>query len=173
MCVGISKKLVEEVKSEYKEKLLEKYDYLCINSRELIKQYLPDRDDLIVIISADQMTDVVLNYFVDVHRFKQRRDMTDANKFISAGKIAAFTVKWIVKLKPLMVQCPNNIDADVRFISRYINEIFAVAHAEDILNKKFPDKLIAELVFDFRQKKLSETQLYMTFEQIIGFYDNR
>ena len=146
--MGISKKLLDEVKKVYGQKIQDKHKNISVHASEFINKHFPE-DSHQIIISGSQITDVVYNYFVDIHRFKERRGMDVGNAHISDGKIAAFTAKWIVRLRPICVEPIN---------------------AEHILGMSFNDRLYRELAFEFRQKKLSETQLYMTFEQASGFY---
>lgn len=169
--MGISKKLLDEVKKVYGQKIQDKHKNISVHASEFINKHFPE-DSHQIIISGSQITDVVYNYFVDIHRFKERRGMDVDNAHISDGKIAAFTAKWIVRLRPICVEPINTTLANARDIvfSKYVNEIFAVEHAEHILGMSFSDRLYRELAFEFRQKKLSETQLYMTFEQASGFY---
>lgn len=169
--MGISKKLIEEVKATYGTKISEKHDNICVHASEFVKKHFADEAHQII-ISGSQITDVVLNYFVDIHRFKERRGMDDDNSYVSNGKIAAFTAKWIVRLRPICVEPLSETSAspEEKVFAKYVNEIFAIEHAELILNTSLSAKLYRELAFEFRQKKLSETQLYMTLEQASGFY---
>jgi hypothetical protein len=168
--MGVPTKLRDEVAAIYKEKIAEKNDFITEHAASFLRRFFLDSTTITVALSVDQIHDVVINYFVDIQRFKERRDMEGEQ--ISAGKIAAFTAKWLVKFKPFLVILDTNVagtEASI-FIARHVNEIFAVTHAERILGKDFPRKLFLELVLDFRQKKFSETQLYMVLEQHIGYY---
>lgn len=172
--MGVSNHLKAQVFSKYGTKISAKYDLIYRHIRSFLNEHYPDEDQFTILISGDQISDVVLNYFVDIHRFKERRNMLDEKDRVSSGKIAAFTAKWLVKFKPItIIQTSPNASNEITIFSRHINEIFATAHAELLIGKDLPKALVRELVFDFRQKKMSETQLYMTLEQCIGFYDNR
>jgi hypothetical protein len=168
--MGVPHKLRDQITTIYGKKIGEKNDFIVEHALAFLKRFFFDDASITIVLSSDQIYDVVLNYFVDIQRFKERRDMQEEQT--SSGKIAAFTAKWLVKFKPLSVVIQPNSQASeaTTFIARHINEIFAVSHAERILGKEFPRKLFLELVLDFRQKKFSETQLYMVLEQHIGYY---
>lgn len=171
--MGIPRNLYEQIKSVYGKKIEQKTDFTIEHANVFLGTYFPrDEVNIAAVLSCDQLTEVVLNYFVDIQRFKERRGMLDAGDQISAGKIAAFTAKWLVKFKPMLVVPLNGhrMSDQTAFIARHINEIFAVSHVERILGKSLPKKLFQELMLEFREKKFSETQLYMTLEHHIGYY---
>lgn len=168
--MGIPISLREQIRKLYGRKIEEKHDFTVEHAASFLKRFFLPDDQFDIGLSNDQIHDVVLNYFVDIQRFKERRDMGEEQ--ISAGKIASFTAKWLVKFKPLLVIPKNDVAMSIptQFIARHINEIFAVSHIERIVGKPLPRKLFQELVLEFRQKKFSETQLYMTLERHTDYY---
>lgn len=169
--MGISRTLLENVNKLYGKKIAEKHENISTHASRFLTSHFKE-SDFSMIVSAHQINDVVHNYFVDIQRFKERRDMHVNETYISNGKVAAFTAKWIMRLRPITVEPLDLARATSRdvFFAKYINEIFAIEHAEHLLEVEVPEKLYKELAYEFRQKKLSETQLYMTFEQLTGFY---
>lgn len=177
--MGIPKKLLADITKIYQEKIAEKHESISKHAKLFTQEYFSDlsEDDCLVVISGDRITEIIQNYFVDIHRFKERHDMIGDNDWTSNGKIAAFTAKWLVKMKPITIVLSGTQTIQCRMLANYINEIFAIEHMSAILNFKSQNnlfkihkKLQSELIYDFRQKKFSETQLYMLLEHITGFY---
>lgn len=177
--MGIPHKLLTEVLTVYGRKVSEKHELIHEHITRFISEYYSDfsDDSCTIVISGDRITEIINNYFVDIHRFKERHDMVGDDDWTSNGKIAAFTAKWLIKMKPITVILTGEHDTQCRMLSNYINEIFAVQHIIFLLNHKnrvnpveLHKRLKSELVFEFRQKKFSETQLYMLLESATGFY---
>lgn len=173
--MGVSKHLTKIVLDKYGKKLADKHLLISRHIKKFLNEYYPNDDNFTIIVSGDQISDVVINYFIDIDRFKERRDMLSDSDKVSAGKIAAFTAKWLVKFKPITIipMDQSKTTRETCVLSRHINEFFAVAHIEFLIEAPLEKTLVRELIFEFRQKKLSETQLYMTLEQCMGFYANR
>ena len=173
--MGVSGRLLQDVRSIYGDKVSEKYDLTLSHAEKYIEEFFSDKTNFDIVISANQIAEVIVHYFVDIHRFKERREMVDADDFISAAKIAAFTAKWLIKFKPLTVEIKKQSRAiqtqQTLYFSTYINELFVVEHIQALIGTSVPKKLYLELIHEFRSKKLSETQLYMTLEQLTGFYN--
>lgn len=170
----LSRRILQQITSAYEQKIPEKHDLIASHMDFFVKNRF-DEANFQVIISGVQIADVVLNYFVDVLRFKERRDMENEEDYITSGKVAAFTCKWLIKLRPMTVEpCAEISKLSNQQVgrSRYANELFAIEHAQRIIGIDFSLQLKNELLHEFRQKKFSETQLYMTFEQAMGYYDH-
>lgn len=62
------------------------------------------------------MTAVLLDYFADIYRLKYFHDITR----VRSEKIAAYTIAWLVRRKPLQFVKYNHEEKDI-----YVNERFA------------------------------------------------
>jgi hypothetical protein len=175
----LSSKLINRIRAEYGAKIVDKHRFVFAHSLSFMEERFHE-DKFNALVAGTQITDIIHNYFVDVLRFKERRGMDDGQDFVTCGKVAAFTCKWIIKLRPILVEPiqgkMDSLSLEERFNYRYANEIFAIEHAERIISKhigvdfSLPARLRNELRYDFRQKKFSETQLYMIFEHAMGYY---
>ena len=98
---------------------------------------------------------VAASYFFDIHRAKSFHDTTLANEC----RQAAFTVKWLVRFRPVLDVNPHG-----RFL--FVNEKFALAVAFALLRID-PDTvdadLYAHLLYSLRYRHLDEGALIAVF----------
>jgi len=89
-------------------------------------------------ISLERMDSLVTSYFYDIIRYKSFHGMLDEEKEsrINLQKIYSFTTKWIIREKPLYMQC-GDIDVFTEeeknkyiYICNIINELWAVQWIE-------------------------------------------
>ena len=101
---------------------------------------------------------VVVSYFDDVDRHKQYH----GTKLIDETKQAAFTIKWIAKLRPIQFNLPS-IDAVTTQIL-YINEIFAVRCGLAFMKlspQELPKAIYADALYAIRYRHLDERMLIL------------
>ncbi len=139
--------LLEEIFSSLRDHLGSDFDHLEVN--------------------AVVLHNVVVSYFHDVDRHKDFHG-TD---LVDETKQGAFTMKWIVKLRPVQFQLPAE---DVTKNILYINEIFAVRCGLAFLQVSpsvLPDRLYADLLYTLRNRPVDERMLFLwltTLQQAVA-----
>lgn len=94
-------------------------------------------------LSVEILRHVVDNYFVDVERTKDFHGNERVNRY----RQAAFTLKWVSKLRPIQLK-PGHSITDA---SMFINEIYAIQLAMHYLKKplkNLPPPFLADLLYD-------------------------
>ena len=115
----------------------------------------PDFDHLEV--NDVVLHNVVVSYFHDVDRHKEFH----GTELVDETKQGAFTMKWIVKLRPIQFQLPA---ADVTKNILYVNEIFAVRCGlafMQVAPNVLPDRLYADLLYTLRNRPIDERMLFL------------
>ena len=145
-----------------------------------MKDYLDGIDHLpdsfIAVTSSDRIKHAVYSYFMDVIRYKEFHfnsydggDIHD-NK-INNYKIAAFTIKWILKVKPIFITPPKDYETNDKENAEInlINEQFCFSHALDIL--KIPaDSLTPEVhdsfIYHLHYRNFDEATFFLLLETL-------
>ena len=101
---------------------------------------------------------VVVSYFDDVNRHKHFH----GTERIDPTKQAAYTMKWIAKLRPIQFSLPNPDDATKEIL--YINEIFAVRCGlafMELTPQDLPDVIYVDALYTIRYRHLDERLLIL------------
>ncbi|MBF0232867.1 MAG: hypothetical protein HQK65_07495 [Desulfamplus sp.] len=105
----------------------------------------------------DIIANLVVAYFDDIDRMK---DYHFAIRLIDKHKIAAFTAKWIVKMRPVQFQAKisnpkkNTILANEIFALEAILSILGISNVNNI-----PDSLSYNLIYMFRYRHFTGKML--------------
>jgi hypothetical protein len=82
-----------------------------INAAERLESWTKRKisSQIYLSISLERMDSLVTSYFYDIIRYKSFHGMLDAEKEsrINLQKIYSFTTKWIIREKPLYMQCDD------------------------------------------------------------------
>ncbi len=112
-------------------------------------------------LSLEVLRHVVDNYFVDVERTKDFHGSERVNRH----RQAAFTLKWISKLRPIQLT-PSHAITDA---SMYINEIYAIHLAMHYLKKplkKLPPPFLDDLLYDLHFRPIDGEILTLVMRAI-------
>lgn len=100
---------------------------------------------------------VVQSYFHDVNRHKNFH----GTERVDEVKQAAYTMKWIAKLRPVQFNCPEDV---VSKPILYVNEVFAIRGgmafmkiSPDIL----PEPLYGDMLYTLRYRSIDERILFV------------
>lgn len=164
----------------------EKYGRVAITDtdteiREILDSFLqhynPGKEVVFVNYSKNLVEKCVRNYFIDFHRFQERKDQAyiDLSAPRKAALKAAFMSKSIVKTHPIYF-----IDDDVALKDSlleedfsnllYINEFFAVEYAAALLGMKFSQEFHRKVYSEFKRGKFNASQFCLLFEIATGCY---
>ena len=100
---------------------------------------------------------IVVSYFDDVNRHK---DFHGTDR-VDDVKQAAFTMKWIAKLRPIQFSCE---ESEVSQQILFINEIFAVRCGLSFMKispSNLPDQLYEDLLYTLRYRHMDERMLFV------------
>lgn len=92
------------------------------------------------------------SYFIDIQRTKCFHDI----EFADSHKIAAYTVKWLLKLRPIMISAHIK-SKDLSKRTLLANEIFALIIALrtiDVDVNRISNKYISNLIYIFRYRDI-------------------
>lgn len=154
----------EEAKIEEEEeenKVLERIDLLKCEFEDLKTEHALEFKELNLNLSI--LRYLVNSYFHDVRRYK---DFHGKGSLINEWKKGGFTIKWILKLRPVQFDVePKQVNAKML----YANEIFALhsgfSLAEiDIKNnvvKKMLNESMDEILYTFKFRPIDEGQLFL------------
>ena len=101
--------------------------------------------------------DVVVSYFHDVDRHKDFHN----TKLVDDTKQGAYTMKWIVKLRPIQFNRPAE---QMTSNLLYINEIFAVRSGLAFMSISpdvLPERLFADLLYTLRYRSVDDRMLFL------------
>jgi hypothetical protein len=136
-------------------RILPRLDLLVVTFDKLKKSYeVPD-----VQLNESILFQVVVSYFQDIDRFKE---YTGA-KFANSHKQAAYTFKWISKLRPVQIQGkPNQDIKELMF-----NSIFAIYASLSFLSPlvlaNISDEYFGQLLYFSTYRNISGRHLSSTF----------
>ena len=131
-------------------------------------------------------------YFIDVIRYKEyhigpslgnhltpfSKEWTEAlhgeevGKRIKYSKIAALTVKWLLKCSPISLVLndgirPDQISPQEKRISSFINEDFALNHSMTLIKtpiSKLIKKDYEDLIYHFKYRNYDERHFFIVYE---------
>ena len=154
-----------------KETIADRYKYLYdkmqeyINARDL-------RDSIFIDEAILQQT--IMDYFADVYRLKEFHKIENINM----TKIVAYEVYWILRRKPIQINCASinmkKIFINEGFVTTFIAHEYLMPEETDLLSKEKEDaflKYLQHINYHFKyrciDKQCLEIMLY-SFE--IGKY---
>lgn len=119
-----------------------------------------------VFLNMALLTAMIRSYFVDVERYKYFHNL----EYIESYKIASYSVKWILKTKPIQFRMddPDEILDPTIFI---LNELFALQWSfalADIDLETISDDQFAEIIYTFQYRAISEDTLTLVFKALGG-----
>ena len=112
-------------------------------------------------LSLEVLRHVVDNYFVDVERTKDFH----GNDRINRHRQAAFTLKWVSKLRPIQLT-PGHAITEA---SMYINEVYAIHLSLNYLKKSLnnlPPPFLADLLYDLHFRPIDGEILTLVMRAI-------
>ena len=98
---------------------------------------------------------VVVSYFDDVDRHKDYHVTTRVDEV----KQAAYTIKWIAKLRPIQFSCPEDVVSKPLL---YVNEVFAMRGGMAFLRISpdvLPELLYDDMLYTLRYRHIDERML--------------
>lgn len=101
---------------------------------------------------------IVISYFDDVDRHKHYH----GTERIDPTKQAAFTIKWIARLRPIQFSLPSPDDATKEIL--YINEIFSLRCGlafMELTPQELPKDIYADALYTIRYRHLDERMLIL------------
>lgn len=116
-------------------------------------------------IDKSILLSVVRSYFYDLERLKLFHGIKNANE----SKIAAYTIKWICKLKPLYVD-PNIENTKPTLI---VNELFAMQvgfFIMEIPRTLVPDQIFNKLIYNLVYRPFEESSMAIFFDLVSDTY---
>jgi hypothetical protein len=120
----------------------------------------------------------IISYYYDIHRFKEFSGSEWANKY----KQAAYTVKWIVRFRPIQIkESTEYVSAEIfdvnikfalvcgfAFLGKTVTDL--IMKNKKRMDLKATDKkgcsFYDELLYDLRYRQLSGKKLILAFEAI-------
>jgi hypothetical protein len=111
------------------------------------------------------------SYYIDIHRYKD----FSGSKWANAHKQAAYTIKWLVRFRPIQIKVTTQHISEEIFD---INLKFAIVCGFAFLNKKTIDLIMRNkqeqkennfydiLLYDLRYRQLSGKKLILAFEAL-------
>lgn len=145
------------------------------------------------VIAVEKLCDA---YFIDVIRYKEYHISPDdhnpipvdplsrewaialhneeTGKRLKFSKIAALTVKWLLKYKPIILSIddgidPESIDPRSRRVASFINEDFALIHSMRLINaniSKVDEKTHADLIYHYKYRQFDERHFFLLYEML-------
>ena len=116
---------VTSINNIFKAKIKEKdINNLTKSLMDKIKNFIQDTgdDDMEIFSSTFLLDHISKSYHLDVAKYKAFHDYDDTD--IDPYKVASYLVKWIIKIKPILVTKQGNNSKDLKK-SLIINELFA------------------------------------------------
>ncbi|MBF0203837.1 MAG: hypothetical protein HQK67_05870 [Desulfamplus sp.] len=130
-----------------KEEIKDRCRFLVSLFEEFHKEYNTFTD---IYLCHEIIANIVVSYFDDIDRMKEYHSSI---KLADEHKIAAFTAKWIVNMKPIQMGRELIKPKDRKLLS---NEFFAFYAATSILGisntRNLPDSLRYNLIYMFRHR---------------------
>ena len=151
---------------------------------------VPDMDMFEAAVDHFAIKNLTNAYFIDVIRYKEYHftpkikkgdslldplseawtsklhDQTDGPK-INAQKIAALTVKWLLKYRPINLRTEtreNDIPEKILRKAEFINERFSLAHTAGLLSLNLSESDLTDLLYHFRYRNYDERHFFIIFD---------
>ena len=110
---------------------------------------------------------VVQSYFHDVNRHKNFH----GTERVDEVKQAAYTMKWIAKLRPVQFSCPEDVVSKPLL---YVNEIFAMRGGMSFMKISpyiLPESLYTEMLYTLRYRHIDERMLIVWLSTLQHAFD--
>ena len=118
-----------------------------------------------IILNLNILYITISNYYQSLD--KHKNDVKE-DRYL----LAAYTIKWLVKLRP--IQILNNINIDTKAL--LANEIFAMLIGLNILDIKIesiPDEYIKKMIYDLRNNEVDTDSLAREFYLLEKLFGNK
>ena len=96
-----------------------------------------------IFLNYDLLNFAVIRYFTDTEKLKQ-----DAKIYglIDNHKKAAYTIKWISKLRPIQLKVSKDTSVYQQYVNHYFAIIAGIAFLDDVKITNIPDKYLVNLL---------------------------
>jgi hypothetical protein len=165
---------------------LKGHAFSYLSSVEGLKNFSASLDP----IAVEQLCDA---YFIDVVRYKEYHSTPDkpdikpfsedwafhlhsehSGKRVKFSKIAALTVKWLLKYHPIVLQLDKGVSvsslpSQERRTASFINEAFALSYSLDIIKVEFSKidpKECEDLLYHFKYRNYDERHFFLLYEYL-------
>ena len=149
-----------EFKQELEDKTLQRMDSFVTTFNELVAQKRLSG----VYLNKGTLYCTIQSYFIDIYRMKCFHNIEHANRH----KKAAFTMTWIARLKPIMIE-KNVSDKDLSSIQLLANEYFALMLGLNFLEidaDKITERFIIKMLYILRYRNIESLILSLLLELV-------
>lgn len=136
------------------EEIKSRSQFIALLFDEFLKEYDNFTD---IHLCHEIVTNIVVSYYDDIDRIK---DYHKSIRLVDSHKIAAYTAKWIVNMKPIQIGKELIKSKDKKIL---VNELFAFYAITSILGisntRNVPDSLRYNLIYMFRYRHFTGKML--------------
>lgn len=176
---------INKIYSEYySDKAKRRHTYLSQVSKRFLEHLDLEKIDghkVVCELSDIRLRGIVNSYFLDVIRYKEghfepigfepySQEWVEAihkHKFISQSKVAAFSVKWILKYAPIYLEfSPSNVKLDR--LATSVNAMLALSVSLDVFGmgpQDLSERDIEHFLYHFKYRNYEEKSFFLVFDR--------
>ena len=159
---SISKKYTKKVPVERVAARIEFINSLVKIFTERLESDLDMKgDDLELERSIPGLVNYAYSYFYDIERHKDFH----RTKKAGMGKVLPYTIKWILRFKPLSIKGKLTSRREV-YVAELVNELFCIFLIEVYLDVVIRKKIVERLVYELRFRNVEAGSMNLIVELI-------